>query len=98
MPFLKINEYNKNTQSNIFNTCTQEVIRGCVNWMETNLAMQSKTTKHSFLTMRKFGPEPVPVPWNTDCICLGQLASNARSLQGNLARLAANQSVHTMSI
>ena len=62
-PFLKINEYNKNTQSNIFNICIQEVIRGCVNWMETNLAMQSKTTKHSFLTIKKFGPEPVPVPF-----------------------------------
>ena len=59
MPFLKINEYNKNTQSNIFNICIQEVIRGHVNWMETNLVMQSKTTKHSFLMMRKFGPEHV---------------------------------------
>ena len=35
-PFLKINEYNKNTQSNIFNICTQEVIWGCVNWMENH--------------------------------------------------------------
>ena len=29
---------------------------------------------------------------NTDCICLGHLASNALSLQENLAHLAANQS------
>ena len=41
-PFSKINEYNKNTQSNIFNICIQEVIRGHVNWTETNLVMRSK--------------------------------------------------------
>lgn len=64
-PFLKINEYNKNTQSNIFNICIQEVIRGRVNWMETNLAMQSKTTKHSFLMMSKFGPEPA-INWTNN--------------------------------
>ena len=58
-PFLKINEYNKNTQSNIFNICIQEVIRGCVNWMETNLAIQWKPQNTVFLTMRKVGPEPV---------------------------------------
>ena len=32
-----------------------------------------------------------------DCICLGHLANNARSLlQENLARSAANQSAHTI--
>ena len=58
-PFLKINEYNKNTQSNIFNICIQEVIRGRVNWMETNLAIQWKPQNTVFLMMRKVGPEPV---------------------------------------
>ena len=33
---------------------------------------------------------------NTDCICLGHLASNARSLQENNARLAAKQAAHTI--
>ena len=33
---------------------------------------------------------------NTDCICLGHLASNAWSLQENLAHLAANQSEHAI--
>ena len=32
----------------------------------------------------------------TDCICLGHLACNARSLQEDLARLATNQSVRTI--
>ena len=31
-----------------------------------------------------------------DCICLGHLASNTQSSQENKARLAANQSVHTI--
>ena len=33
---------------------------------------------------------------NTDCICLEQLASNAQTLKENNARLAANQSAHTI--
>ena len=33
---------------------------------------------------------------NTDYICLGHLTTNARSLHTNLARLAANQSVHAI--
>ena len=33
---------------------------------------------------------------NTDCICLGHLANNARLPQGNLTRPAANQSVHSI--
>ena len=33
---------------------------------------------------------------NTDCKCLGHLANNARSSQGNLARSAVNQSVHSI--
>ena len=33
---------------------------------------------------------------NTDCICLEHLASNAQSLKENNARLAANQSAHTI--
>ena len=32
---------------------------------------------------------------NTDCVCLGHLAINARSSQENVARLAANQSERT---
>ena len=32
---------------------------------------------------------------NTDCVYLGHLASNARSSQENVARLAANQSERT---
>ena len=35
---------------------------------------------------------------NTDCICLGHLASNAWSLQENNVCLAANQSTHTCTI
>ena len=33
---------------------------------------------------------------NTDCICVGLLTNNARSLQENLACLAANQSARTI--
>ena len=33
---------------------------------------------------------------NIDCICLGQLADNALSSQGNLARLEANQRARTI--
>ena len=33
---------------------------------------------------------------NTDCVCLGHLASNAWSSQENVARLAANQSERTI--
>ena len=33
---------------------------------------------------------------NTDCICLGHLASNAWSIQENNARLAANRSARTI--
>ena len=35
---------------------------------------------------------------NTDCICLGHLANNARSSQGNLACSAANQSMHSIVV
>ena len=31
-----------------------------------------------------------------DCVCLGHLASNGRSSQENVARLAANQSERTI--
>ena len=36
------------------------------------------------------------IKWNTDFICLGHLAGNARSLQENNACLAANQRARTI--
>ena len=36
------------------------------------------------------------VKLNTDCICLGHLGGDARSLQENNARLAANLSARTV--
>ena len=35
---------------------------------------------------------------NTDCVCLGHLASNARSLEENNARLAASESACTVVV
>ena len=43
------------------------------------------------LTITGMSIRMTTIKLNTDCICLGHLASNARSLQENLAHLAANQ-------
>ena len=44
------------------------------------------------LTITGMSIRMTTIKLNTDCICLGHLASNARSLQENLAHLAANHS------
>ena len=43
-------------------------------------------------TITRMSIRMTTIKLNTDCICLGHLASNALSLQENLAHLAANQS------
>ena len=44
------------------------------------------------LTITRMSIRMSTIKLNTDCICLGNLASNAWSLQDNLAHLAASQS------